>query len=529
MGAVIRIKPVDEEWTTLGAEAYRGVVPEGIEATANPWGPDRLSFGIKTVQENALRPELLPYTPVELEVDGMLVWAGRIRERPSERTSHQVNCEGWQYHLDDDDLERVYVHAKLSEWQDGRSFLDTDLSARTAAWQVTNGEGRILLALPAAATAATTKSCSVVLDLGPDSTCKRIVVVANSGHPAAGWKFHIRGASSSPTGNDEDQTNDNPAAADTTYALTFSTPRRYVELLWANETGAGGTGTETTWVSIKSAMIFRDTAYESGNASILKADTVVLDSLATAPLITSKSDYITAGTFSIPAYQTNDYQTPREIIESVNAYENYRTKIGGPDLRSLIYGPKPTVPLYEVGAWTGSEFADASMSGVDIYNRVIVSGTAADGSKLVSKRTQTGTLFDRLAGLLIDGGPAAYRSRVLPIRNPMTQAVGDRFGDLWLTEHKTSPFSGKLSASYGIRRHIGGQKVSPHELLLAAGEKINLSHRIDPDTGAWGRVGEIAAITYNHDQRSVAIDIDDRRDHFETILSRYGILVDQLS
>ena len=66
-------------------------------------------------------------------------------------------------------------------------------------------------------------------------------------------------------------------------------------------------------------------------------------------------------------------------------------------------------------------------------------------------------------------------------------------------------------------------------MLLAAGEKIRLMHRLDPDTGGWGRDGRISAVTYSHDTRSVSIDIDDRRDNFEEVLSRYGLLVDQFT
>ena len=54
----------------------------------------------------------------------------------------------------------------------------------------------------------------------------------------------------------------------------------------------------------------------------------------------------------------------------------------------------------------GSQFADASVSGEDIYSKVVVEGTGPDGLALTSTRTQTGTLVDR-NGLV--------RAKVLPI------------------------------------------------------------------------------------------------------------------
>ena len=54
---------------------------------------------------------------------------------------------------------------------------------------------------------------------------------------------------------------------------------------------------------------------------------------------------------------------------------------------------------------------------------------------------------------------------------------------------------------------------------------IRFGNRIDPDTGAWGRDGRIAGVTYRHDDRTVEVSIDDQRQRFETILSRYAVLV----
>lgn len=519
MSAVIRLDTLDGGWETLGADRYVGIVPEAIEATSNPWGPDQLSFQIKA-EPGAMRPDLLPYTPVELEIDGILVWTGRIREKPSAERDHSVSCQGWQYHLDDDVFDRVYVHTRLSDYRDQRGFLGADLTRFTAVGDISGDGGATSIGWRNGTVIATGNLCGVTLDLGPEASWKRIVIDWDKQGATINERLWARThAGEDPlTGSSTDALSFTLDAAPGVSAGTFSTPYRYVSIFIERADGPGTFGADVL-VRLKSVKLFRATAYESGNASILKADTVVKDARSFAPLLNQANDYITAGTFSIPEAATRGYQSPRELMEAVNAYENYRQKIGGADLKTLVYDPKPAAPLFEVGNWSGTEFADASVSGDEIYSRAVVDGTGPDGGKLVSSQTQTGTLVDR---------NGFVRARVLPINAAMTQAVADRLAQLWLLEHRTAPFSGKLSATGGIRRIQGGASVPVHELLLHAGEMIRHSHRLDPDTGAWGRDGKIAGVTYHHDTRSVDVAIDDRRDHFESIIGRYGVLVDQL-
>ena len=90
---------------------------QGVVASANDWGPDGFSFQL-AAEEGARRPDLLPYTPVELEIGGMLAWSGFVWQRPSDANNYQVTCRGWQYHLDDDLIDRVYVHTRLADYVD---------------------------------------------------------------------------------------------------------------------------------------------------------------------------------------------------------------------------------------------------------------------------------------------------------------------------------------------------------------------------------------------------------------------------
>lgn len=513
--ARLRILPLGGSWETLGSDRLAGIVPEGLTASSNDWGPDQLSFTMKA-EETASRPDLLPFTPVELEIGGVLCWAGFVWQRPSDANGYQVICRGWQYHLDDDRFDRVYVHTRLSDYRDQRTFLTSDLTLFTVAGTVATDVGVAQIGWANGAVIPANGRVGVTLDLGPDSTAKRVVMAWDS-NGASALTANVKGTDAEAYGS----AGETPisfllsSGATGTSSGTLTTARRYIHV--ALEWAAGGTLNLDIWLKIKSIQVFRATAYESGNASILKADTVIKDALAIAPLLNQDASMVTAGTFSIPMYATGGYLTPRAVMESVNTLENYRQKIGGADLKTLVFDAKPSAPLAEVGDWSGAQFSDASVSGEPIFSRAITDGTGPDGGRLVSKRTQTGTLVDRRS---------FTRSVLTPVQAAMSQAVADRIGDLYLAEHRTAPFAGTLSiVGPGARRVLNGTAIPPYEFLLYAGEKIRLANRVDPDTGGWGRDGRIAGVTYNHDGRSVEIAIDDTPTRFETILSRYALLV----
>jgi hypothetical protein len=515
----IRIRPLGGQWEVLGVDRLRGLWPEGIEASANDWGPDGLSFRL-AAEEGARRPDLLPYTPIELEL-GMLCWSGFVWQRPAEENSYQVVCRGWQYHLDDDLLERAYVHTRLGEYRDQRTYLGANLSLFRQNGNVATSEGGgVTIGYQEIQKVVPGDRVGVTLDLGPDSLGKRVVMQWKSTNNVAGLTCFVRGTSvedaNSSDFNDFLSFTMNAGAAGTSTG-TATTARRYIHVFLYDPATTYNPINGDVSLQIVSLQVFRDIAYESGNTSVLKADAVIKDALATAPLLNQSTALIGGATFALPSYVTGGYASPRVVMEAVNVVENYRLKIGGSDLRTIVYGPKPSAPIVEVGDWSGAQFSDATMSGEEIYDRGIVDATGPDGARLVSKRTQTGTLVDR---------NGFHRARRIDVSSAVTSAVADRIADLWLTEHRTAPFAGTLKITGGgARRVVGGTTIQPHEFLLYAGEKVRLANRIDPDTGAWGRDGRIAGVTYRHDDRSVEIAIDDQRKKFETILARYAALV----
>jgi hypothetical protein len=125
------------------------------------------------------------------------------------------------------------------------------------------------------------------------------------------------------------------------------------------------------------------------------------------------------------------------------------------------------------------------------------------------------------------GVPRATR---IPIGAAMTRASLETLLDVWLRNHLSTPLKGSLrvTGQGGVRRHRGGTGVPAHELLLYPGRLIWLSNVEDPDSGAWGRSGTIASVTYSHDDRSATVEIDNERRRFDTFVSRIAALVDQV-
>jgi hypothetical protein len=137
--AIVRLEALDGVWETCGVDRLRGLHPQGIQPTWNDWGPDGLSFQLHR-DPGAIYPDLSAFTPCEVEIGGRVIWDGRVRETPSDDNAISVQGLGWQYHLDDDTYERVYVHTRLTDWQDLRSYLGCRLDFCTQAGFVETGE-----------------------------------------------------------------------------------------------------------------------------------------------------------------------------------------------------------------------------------------------------------------------------------------------------------------------------------------------------------------------------------------------------
>jgi hypothetical protein len=405
---VVKLQTLDGSWEHCGTDRNRGIHPENVTCSANDWGSDQASFDLRR-DPGQQWPDLSAFTPVDIEIGGVLVWAGRVKETPTRDTFDKVitvTCEGWQYHLDDDVYEKAYVHTKLADWKDQRSFPGANLTYTKANSQVSSDNGSVMVTWPNGAPIAVGDGMGVTLDLGPYSAWVRVVVQWDRIGPVDGnWVFAIRGGDTDDmsTGSGlEDISTISFATAGGITGGTFGTgPKRYIHLMVYRQSTAG-TATFDQGIRVNWARVFPDAAFESGNVSVLKAPVVIADALnRVAPLISpdrSMLDPDNTITFSIPELAPGEPRTPREMWDAVNAYHDYQSKIDVQ--RRPVFIPRPSRPELEVGAWSPMESEDASAnSGAEIYNRVVVTATAPNGQRLVVPRATVG-LPDNVRDLL---------------------------------------------------------------------------------------------------------------------------------
>lgn len=527
---VIRVQPLGETWETLGVDRMAGVYAESDSLTlsANSWGSDKASFDLHRDPVSAW-PDLTAWTPIEIEIGGVLVWSGRISETPTTEGDDlviNVQAEGWQYHLDDDLYSKLYVHAALTDWIDWRAAPNAPLgsSALSANAQVQSDQGALLIEYPGGTTTAAFMTGAVLFDAGPFDTIARVVwnyqtSANNNGSPQV--QIFGRGIDS-PTNAGavafwSGFALTTVGAGPTTTSATLATPKRYIAfgLVW----NGAGSATNDAWLRLNSVILFSNTAWESGGVSILKATDVITDALTHAPLLSSDRSGVAATSFNIPEFvvPVTSPMTPREVWQAANAFHNYIAKID-PERRP-IFQPRPSTPKYEMGAWSPSDFKNASANSTDdIFNAVLVAGTAPDGSPVSVLRTAPITTLADRRGFT--------KKAALQISSTLTPTVAQQIGDVWLAAHSTTPFKGSVSVhGFGaVRDTAGGHSVHPSQLLRETGELLRMADRYDPDTGGWGRDGLIANVTYTHADRTAQIDLDSGRENVEAFLARLAVV-----
>jgi hypothetical protein len=122
-----------------------------------------------------------------------------------------------------------------------------------------------------------------------------------------------------------------------------------------------------------------------------------------------------------------------------------------------------------------------------------------------------------------------FRTKSVEVGGTMTQESMLRLAEIYVTNHQRAPFKGSLRAcAHGVRGYRSGTlSVHPALLLLAPGQLMHFSNRIDPDTGALGRDGRIAQVTYNHNEQEAQVSIDNQRNNFEALISRLSAVIGQ--
>lgn len=388
----IRLKALDGTWETCGVDRIPAVVPESVVLDSDDWGSKGARFDLKR-DPSQVWPDIGAFTPVKIDVDGSPSWSGRVSETPSRDGTDMVMsvaCEGRQHELDDDMVERVYVHNRLSDWQDMRSALTADIGSGAgqacAAGVVSVANGGTTLQFPKGQALAAYAKVGVQLDLGPNSTAIRAVVNFTSSG-TAGYKVYCRNNTASTLLTGANTLVGANISASSPIAGTGASAGRYVWVFMEQDSAGAVTPANDVSVTLQSVQVFAVASYESGNTSNLKASTVISDVLDRAtPLLSTDRSGITATSFNVPALAPSDPQTARDFWQAVNAYHGWMSKVdvdGRP-----VFQAVPSRPKYQIGEWSAAEISDSSAnSGQDIFNKVIVTGTDPAGQPVRVVRT----------------------------------------------------------------------------------------------------------------------------------------------
>lgn len=523
--ATIRARNTSGEWTSIGIDRETGIVPESLTMAADKGGPSTLGFTLKR-DPRTLWDDLQSGNQIEVEVNGSVVWGGRINLTPGSGRGAsgliQVAAQGWRAHLDDDQVDKYWVRTRLSDWRDARSFLTFPVNNRAKDSPTVSSNGLPTLGFAGNTTATTGDASAVALDLGPNRKWKRVVIETVAETVQADTVLYVLGTDAEgwadATRLDAISAQALTSGATQVFSGTISTSRRYAHILWYYNGAGGPWGVSPPSFRVKTLRLFDQTRDESGNASILKASDVVKDVLSSGalPLLSSSTDLIDTTAFNIPEFAPDGYKTPNEIMSAVNAFHDYR--LGVTAEARLFFRANPTEPLYVAGEWSGDAFSDASLGNLDaLYNRVIVEYTAADGTPAVSVRTATSGILTR-QGLI--------RTKRLPVNAVLTSAAANQIGDVWLAKHNANaPLSGAITLGVGaVRSTVTGAEIHPALLLAAPGERLLLSDRTDPETGGVGRVGTIVTCTYDPIVETAQVQLDNDTASLEGWISRLQVV-----
>jgi hypothetical protein len=523
---LVRALPLGDQWSAYGADQGRGISVEGLVVGVDDWGPRDLAMTLKRDPDTAFG-DLQAATPLEVEIGNSLVWAGRSKETPTSEINRQiaVNGEGWQYHLDDDDYRKSYVHASLTDWQDVRSNQNCDLTKKTSALQVSSDVGGITLTIPANVVRPANTGGGIYLDCGPDSNgwANQVDVTWAHSNNSVGTNLILCYASSIATlstmaGTTLTALNVNPTSSANT-SIAIAGPYRYLGLFLVDNTGANVTftGVEVT-CKLTAIGVYSSTAYESGGVSNLGAPAIIMDALAKAPLLNQSTAAISTTAFAIPDFSASGYQSPRSYITAANAYHAYQARVRADKV--LEFRPRPTAPLLTLVNGTLENASAGSIA--EVYNKCVGEATGPDGVSIISTQFGSGTIPDRRG---------YYRTNVLSSNMSLTQTALDQLCQTFISGHGKMPFKGTVTVSgnTAVCMTVGGASVPPWELLRYVGELLHFPNLVDPDTGAKGRDGRIAAVTYDHDSRTASVSIDSQRSNFEALLARLQVVTGRVA
>lgn len=406
--AVIRVRTPDTGWETIGVDRLRGISHENLDQEWDRGGSLQATFDLKR-EPRTPWPDVAAFSDIEMEVGGVQNWKGRVRKTPSREISDRsisIVCDGLQVHMDEDPYQPVYVHQRTADWRDIRTHFASSLSTFSARPRVSNDRGIVSIGWAKDDVVTNGTAVGITLDLGPNPSgkAKRIVVDYDlvGLAPASNFQLRINGhdspglptISTGAAGADDFSVSFYAGGGFSTFGVlsgSIATARRCVTIYLI--ASAGFTAATDFTFRAKAIRVFSDTAYESGNQSVLPASAVILDAFARGTQVFSPDrSLIEPTSFGIPELASLlAHKTPREVMDAANAFHDYVLKI---DERGRpVFRPQPAAALLEVGEWTAIEGGDASQnSGEEIFNGAVLEAETPQGEPLHVEAFQTAVL-----------------------------------------------------------------------------------------------------------------------------------------
>jgi hypothetical protein len=459
----IAIRQSVGEFIQVGRDVDRGINFEGLVDTYNEQGPDTANFVLRR-DPSVEWPDIQAYNELTIRRGGIDVWSGRIEEaagQSGDSFTLSVKARGWQYHLDDDKFRMGWVHSKVSDWRDLRTFPGVDPEHMRQYFTLRNDGGVPWFGWQSDAVAPSASGIGhgvgIGLDLGQngDYAVRMALVYERSNAAAGSLTLFGRGTTGDEvtgTINDYDEFIDPPIVHSSLTAPGSGPPytlgvaggvntnaRRsslnFLSIFLWYSSGGGALTLDYGVKCMEIRCFSEENEYSSGNDIDLNASDIPKRLLRKGklPLITDDESQIEATSFIVPHYWSFTPQTARSYIQGVNAFHDY---LWGVDVQKRLYfRARPDAPRLEIGKWTGATFRDASTnSGQDVYNKVIVNGTGPVGEKVVIERavSTAGTPYGELmgSGTATNFSTSGIDNDVLTV----TISTPPLYGEIWTVE-----------------------------------------------------------------------------------------------
>ena len=381
----VQIQALDDTWQTCGPDSPVKVPPESVECVADSYGSKTASFELKR-DPAAPWPDIGPFTPVKVFADNELVWSGRTNGTPSRDGTDRVmsvQCVGWQAHLDDDLVTKLWVHTRMADWKNGRDHLDANLATLPTDWGISTNSDTLSITYPA--NTAANGSGLAFFDAGPGRTIKKITWKASSNTWGANNSLYVLSGDTFAGLAGADFYNPGSIVSGTGYTdgWTLPTARRFVAFRVDSNSH---TPSSEEWLKFERVVLFGDAAYESSGVSVLKASDVVRDAISLGTVkLSSDLSGVEDTSFEIPEFAPDARRTPRELIQAVNSFHGWDFHL---DVnRRPVFKAMPDRPALQLGSTSGYQLEDSDQGAADdIYNGVVVTGTDPAGQPVVVER-----------------------------------------------------------------------------------------------------------------------------------------------